>query len=132
MEELIKAYLETDFKVNDPIITIKCDKLNPELDHLLIINNSVEWAYITAWNPYSEPTDFAQNVERNNMLKKDLIKYRIFEGEGVGADPKWEPEKSFLVLGINREDAINIGRSYRQNAIVVGSLHSVAELVWIK
>lgn len=63
MEDLIKAYLDTDFNVYEPKITIKCGKLNQALDHLLEINNSNEWAYITAWNPYSELTDGEVNVK---------------------------------------------------------------------
>ena len=132
MEDLKNAYLDTDFNVYEPAITIKCGKQNPDLDYLLKMNNSTDWAYITAWNPYSEITDFSLNEERNIMLKEDLIKYKIFEGEGVGADPNWAPEKSFLILDITREDAIVIGKKYRQNAIVAGTINEIAQLLWIK
>jgi len=132
MDELIQAYKETSFNIYEPLITIKVDEKNIKLDELLKSHNQHEWAYITAWNPYSELTSLKINQQRNQELKADLKKYIIFEGEGVGADPNWVPEQSFLVLGITREDAIKIGRNYRQNAIVVGSFQSVAELVWIK
>jgi hypothetical protein len=132
MDDLIKAYLDTDFNVYEPTITIKCGKLNPALDNLLKTNNSNDWAYITAWNPYSELTDVAENEERNYSLKQDLNKYKIFDGEGVGIDPNWQPEKSFLIFDINHDDAIAIGKKYCQNAIVIGKLNEVAELIWIK
>jgi hypothetical protein len=132
MDELIRAYKETSFNVYEPIITIKVGEKNDRLDVLLSSYNIVDWSYITAWNPYSEVTSLKINEQRNNELKADLNKYYIFEGEGVGADPQWIPEKSYLVLGITKEDAIEFGRKYCQNAIVVGTLHSVAELVWIE
>jgi hypothetical protein len=132
MDELIQAYKQTSFNVYEPLITIKVDEKNIKLDELLKSHNQHEWAYITAWNPYSELISLKINQQRNQELKADLTKYIIFEGEGVGADPNWAPEQSFLVLGITREDAIKIGKIYRQNAIVVGSLQSVAELVWIR
>lgn len=132
MDELIKAYKETNFNVYEPQITIKVGERNDRLDELLRSYDIVDWAYITAWNPYSELTSLEINEQKNKELKAALHKYSVFEGEGIGTDPQWSPEKSFLVLGINREDAIEFGTKYCQNAIVVGSLHSVAELVLIK
>lgn len=131
MDELIQAYKQTSFNVYEPLITIKVDEKNTKLDELLKSYNLHEWAYITAWNPYSEVTSLTINEQRNQELKADLTKYVIFEGEGVGTDPHWLPEKSFLVFGITREEAIDIGRTYRQNAIVAGSLYSFAELIWL-
>ncbi|GIS62390.1 MAG: hypothetical protein CM1200mP2_46150 [Planctomycetaceae bacterium] len=41
----------------------------------------------------------------------------------------WEPEISLLVLGIERDDAVAIGRRFDQVAIVCGRTGGVAELV---
>ena len=132
MNELINAYKETDFIVYDPAIVIKVSQANSLLDELLLKNQATVWAYITAWNPYSELTDKNLNEERNDQLHKDIRPYKFFEGEGVGRDPSWEPEKSFLILGISREEAIRFGKKYRQNAIVVGNIYEAAELLCIK
>ena len=132
MNDLIQAYKETDFNTYEPSITIKVGKVNQELDQLLIQNNLTDWAYITAWNPYSEITDAKLNEQNNNQLRNDLIGYIVFDGEGVGSDPSWEPEKSFLILGISLDDAILIGKKYRQNAIVVGKLNEPPQLIWIR
>ena len=132
MNELINAYKETDFVVYDPAIVIKVNQANSLLDELLLKNQATAWAYITAWNPYSELTDKNLNEERNDQLRKDIRPYKFFEGEGVGSDLSWEPEKSFLIIGIDRKHAIEIGKKYRQNAIVVGNIYEAAELLWIK
>ena len=132
MIELIQAYKETDFNVYEPKITIKVGQVNQELDRLLNINNCITWAYITAWNPYSELTDDRTNEEKNNQLRNDLPEYTLLAGEGVGSDQSWQPEKSFLILGIALDDAILIGKKYRQNAIVVGKIYEEPQLIWIK
>ena len=61
-----------------------------------------------------------------------LDKHKLYEGEGVGSDKSWEPEKSFLILGIPLDEAILIGKKYRQNAIVVGKLNEPPQLIWIR
>lgn len=132
MNELIQAYKETDFNVYEPKITIKVGQVNQELDLLLQSHNCITWAYITAWNPYSELTDDTTNEEKNNQLGNDLTEYILLAGEGVGSDQSWQPEKSFLILGIALEEAIRIGKEYRQNAIVVGKIHEEPQLIWIK
>jgi hypothetical protein len=72
------------------------------------------------------------NNERQAQLRGELDTggYRIYEGEGIGADPAWTPEPSFLVLGIRQEDAVALGTRFGQNAIVVGSSTEHAKLVW--
>jgi hypothetical protein len=62
---------------------------------------------------------------------EDLKQFVVFNGEGVGDDPSWPPEKSYLVAGIHREVAIYLGKKYEQNAIVVGQ-GAKAELVILK
>ena len=66
MNELIQAYKETDFNIYEPKITIKVGRVNQELDHLLQIHNCITWAYITAYNPYSELTDIG-------LMRKKII-----------------------------------------------------------
>jgi hypothetical protein len=132
MNELIQAYKETDFNVYEPKITIKVGQVNQELDRLLQSHNCITWAYITAWNPYSELTDDRTNEEKNNQLRDDLTDYILLAGEGVGSDQSWQPEISFLILGIALDDAIIIGKKYRQNAIVVGKIYEEPQLIWIK
>jgi hypothetical protein len=129
MRELISAYLHTDYRVFEPALSIRIGEANEALDELLCRHHCLEWTYLTAWNPLSVPAGEAENREQNRRLREELAGYPLFEGEGVGADPGWEPEQSFLVLGIPRAAAIETGRKYRQRAIVCGVAGSPAELL---
>jgi hypothetical protein len=52
----------------------------------------------------------------------------MFPGEGIGDDGVWPPERSVLVLGIEREAALQLGRRFGQRAIVCGDLGGLATL----
>jgi hypothetical protein len=101
--------------------------------HRLVATHAGDtWAYITACNPASKELTANENNERQAQLRRELEAggYRIYEGEGIGADPAWTPEPSFLVLGISQEDALALGTRFGQNAIVVGTSAEQAQLVW--
>ena len=42
----------------------------------------------------------------------------------------WEPEESILILGIDSEDAVKLGKKYAQAAIVFGERNGLAQLVF--
>ena len=73
-----------------------------------------------------------QNEHRLKDLRNKIVNYKYFEGEGVGKDPSWKPEKSFLILGITKERAIELGNEYEQNAIVYGEINELPELLWLQ
>ena len=105
--------------------------MNPLLQELLFRNNSESWAFITACNPYS----VVQNADINTFLNTQLEDYLLgkgylfFKGMGVGDDDSWEPEASFMVLNIRKEDAIKLGKQFKQNAIVAGVIGNIPELI---
>jgi hypothetical protein len=76
-----------------------------------------------------------QNADVNTLLNTQLEDYLLvkrhvfFKGMGVGDDDSWEPEASFMVLNIRKEDAVKLGRHFKQNAIVVGVIGTSAELI---
>ena len=130
--ELKESYKGTTFKVFQPRIEIRIDKINPELESLLSENDIDEWSYITADNPYSKQLSDEQNKQRFQELVQMAGIYSFYEGEGVGEDPAWKPEKSILIIGITRDKAISIGNYFEQNAIVVGRKGNPAELLMLK
>ena len=127
---LLSAYENTSFNVYQPKIPIRIGVINKELDNLLLTNQCETYAFVTAYNPYSALKSHEENRKLNEALFRDLIdEYQLFEGEGVGEDISWEPEKSFLVLGITLDDAKAIGVKYSQNAIVFGIIGEKPELL---
>ena len=129
MTSLIEAYKNTKYKVFESNLTIEVDKLNQELDDLLIKHESDKWAFITAYNPYSKVLTQDENISRHNEMKELVSNYITFEGHGVGEDPTWEPELSLLIIGITKVEASKIGNKFEQNAIVYGELKSSSELL---
>jgi hypothetical protein len=131
--ELFEAYKNTTYRVYLPHgeMDIRIGVMNPLLQELLLSNNVESWAFITAYNPYS----VMQNADVNNILNTQLEdyllgkRYLFFKGMGVGDDDLWEPEASFMVLNIGKEDAIKLGRQFKQNAIVTGVIGNSAELI---
>lgn len=127
--DLLTSYYKTDYIIYDPKIIIKINEKNKELNKLLKKNNVSEWAYITAYNPMSQISSEARNESANKKLLIDIQEYKVFKGEGVGQDNTWKPEKSFLVLGVNKNKAIEIGKKYLQKAIIFGVINQSAELI---
>ena len=131
--ELFEAYKNTTYLVYSPIgeIDIRIGVMNPLLQQLLLNNSSESWVFITAYNPYSVMQNEDVNTLLNTQLERYLLEkqYLFFKGMGVGDDNSWEPESSFMVLNIRKEDAIKLGRQFKQNAIVVGVIGTSAELI---
>jgi hypothetical protein len=129
MNDLIEAYKNTKYKVFEPDIIIEIGKFNQFLDNLLLKHNSNEWAFITAYNPYSRVLTNDENRMRHDELKELTKAYITFEGHGVGEDPAWEPELSLFIIGISKDVASLIGKKFEQNAIVYGKTNSEPELI---
>ena len=105
--------------------------MNPLLQQLLLNNSSESWAFITACNPYSVMQNEDVNTLLNTQLERYLLEkqYLFFKGMGVGDDDSWEAEASFMVLDIRKEDAIKLGKQFKQNAIVIGVIGNSPELI---
>ncbi|MGL5831995.1 MAG: DUF3293 domain-containing protein [Waterburya sp.] len=91
------------------------------------------WAIITAFNPYSQTLTELENQQRHHQLRSHLEELQLPWLEALGRDQTgiWTPEQSFCILGLERLEAIAIGRQFEQNAIVYGELHQPAELQWL-
>lgn len=129
MNTLLEAYKNTKYKVFGTDITIEIGILNQDVDMLLLKHKSAEWAFITAYNPYSRVLTYDENKIRHDELKELAKGYITFEGHGVGEDPAWEPELSLFIIGITRDEASKIGKKFEQNAIVYGKLNTLPELL---
>lgn len=88
-------------------------------------------AFITAWNPASVPLAQDENDRRQAELKLAVEAAGYALLPGIGEDPSghWPGERSTLVLGISREDAIALGVRFGQIAIVWSDVDAVPVLV---
>jgi hypothetical protein len=130
---LTDCYKATTFRVEGPdgIIDIRIGEKHPRIDALLALHTVKDWAYITAWNPRSQVMSTEQNVAAQAQLI-DVVRARgfeFYEGDGIPDDPTWAAERSIWTAGISRQAAGELGTRFGQNAIVVGSIGGVAELL---
>lgn len=134
LDILAKAYTATTYRAIAPKgdILIRIGVHNPDLDVLLNQYGVGSWAFITAWNPASVVLSLSQNQQRHSQMISHLDHRHIpyLDGMGVGDDTDWQPEKSVLALGLNREDAQEIGVLFGQNAVVYGEYKGKPELLW--
>jgi len=128
MNPLEQAYRQTRYIVFDTNIEIKIDQVSAQVDELLEKHNAIEWAFITAENPFSKLLTTEENASKHQQLLEEVKDYLHFEGEGIGEDPNQKPEKSLLIIGISAADAISIGKHFEQNAIVLGKKNETAQL----
>ena len=133
---LIQAYLGTAYsaKTDAGRINSKVGVMSEAMKTLFVGAGVDCAAFITAENPFSEPQTPEDNAERQRRLEAELTARRIayYPGQGQGEDPNWPAEASFLVLGMGREAASDLGRKYGQNAIVWVGSDGVPELVLLR
>jgi hypothetical protein len=132
--ELIELYRATDYWVHagEPFV-LRVDVPSPALAKLHEAHAVASSAFLTAYNPFSEPRDEAENAARQATLEAELKARGLgyVHGEGRGSDEDWI-EPSFLVLGVTREDACGIGARYEQNAILFADADAVLCLVLLR
>jgi hypothetical protein len=135
-DALLDAYRQTRFHVfADPIsLTLRIRERSAELAGLMAAQGASFAAYLTAENPASITTAVAENAARQAALKADLdaIGAVAMPGEGVGSDPAWPPEASWLAVGLTRDQACALGTKFGQNAIVCIEADAIPELVVLR
>jgi hypothetical protein len=129
MNNLINAYLETDYFINLFKNPLKIGIKNIELEYFLKLHNIKSASYITAYNPFSIKLNNIENEKRNEELCKLCKDYKFIEGIGKHPSNEWEGEPSFLFIGMNLEKAKEIGKKYEQNAILWINADAIPQLI---
>lgn len=130
--ELIAAYLYTEYRAfaEKGDMVLRIGEPSAELAGLFARTGRSGAAFITAENPFSQALPAEENAARQAALCSDLtaLGATIYEGEGRGEDPSWPAEASFLVVGLARNQACELGRKYQQNAFVWVGCDAVPQL----
>jgi Protein of unknown function (DUF3293) len=125
-------YLQTNYIVQDGESRFVFRIGETNVDELLNRYQAESWAFITAYNPYSEQLSSAENVSRQSELV-ELVKsknLKFLEGFGECTTPDWEHEICLFIFNIELNLAIEFAKKYQQNAIVYGELGGVPQLIW--
>ena len=130
--ELQIAYANTSYRLLERAdIVLRVGQFNLELLSLFDEFGTKTAAFVTAWNPFSTPLPLAENQKRNQDLlfwiqERGLL---CFEGIGEGDDGEWPGEESYLIIGIDRPKALEMGKLFNQNAIIWVGSSAVPELL---
>jgi hypothetical protein len=130
--ELVAAYKKALYVVyGAPDLVIRIGEGNEELDALLEADGLDTAAYLTAANPGGELQGKTENELSCAALHQGLADagYLCYLGEGRDPEGDWPAEPSILALGISRYEAMVVGRSYEQSAIVFIERGKAPELV---
>ena len=133
-EQLQKAYQQAHYYVFEPPLLLRIGENQPALDQLLAKYQCQGAAFITAFNPRSMPLSVAENEHRQRVLLEQLDQsgWLFYKGQGLDPQGKWPPEEAVLILGINQNEALSMGQSFDQNAVVYHHLGSTSELLWCR
>src|SRR5262245_19304345 len=125
---LLAAYQTTSFEADTPKghLSLRVGHRCLALDALLTDHAVSTWAYVTAYNAGSMRVSDEDNAARHRELEAAVAALGLtsYPGKGVADDGQWPPERSLLILGIARDDAMRLGRQFGELAIVCGELGS--------
>jgi len=130
--DLAEAYRRALYVVyGAPDLVIRIGERNAVLDALLDEDGADTAAHLTAANPNGELQDETANELSCAALHQALADagYSCYAGEGRDPTGKWLAEPGVLAVGMSRREAMVMGRSYEQNAIVFIEKGKAPELV---
>lgn len=136
---LVESYLNTSYwteliLLDDSGANIRVGQPHPHDIQRQLEEYDIQcYAFLTAWNPGSQPLDQWHNRWRNLSLEMELqpLCRLVRRGLGIGTNNDWPAEESFWALGLPVAKAVELGRQFGQNAIVIWQKGGVPELWWI-
>ena len=130
--ELEKAYRNAEYVVfaESQHVVLRIGTPSAELDALLAAEGAASAAFITAANPRGEPRSDLENGVANAALQNFVTAagYSHYWGEGRDPAGGWS-EPSFLVIGIQRANALALASLFEQLAFVYCERGGAPELV---
>ena len=128
------VYRATTYRIHAPQgdIDLRIGEASAELDAMLRAFGVFCWAIVTAWNPRSVSSDVAANKSAQSSLEYWLKQTGMQSmcGQNLADNGFWPPEESLFVLGMSDAQACACGRRYFQNAVLIGAMGGVPQLLW--
>ena len=132
-QEFSGTYSRAEYVVLSSLpVIFKIDELCTELDQLMDSCHVSLASFITACNPKGLPQSDGENVLAMNQLQAAIDDLRLPYFKSFGRDPEgtWK-EDSYLIMGIELDQACQLGSLFEQNAIVMLAHNMVPKLVWM-
>jgi hypothetical protein len=155
-DELVAAYLSTCYRVRLPappalksvagasfasgrgrIFDLCVDQHSAPLSQLFAVSGYRCATFITASNPFSVTHSAEENFAacarlRDELLRRSCCPQQILDGEGLDPTGAWPGERSFLVLGLDLETSMLLGREFAQNALVWANEDAFPRLILLR
>jgi hypothetical protein len=133
------AYIQADYWVGHPTDRILLKVGKPALGLARLAPDSVSgpftpetsWAFLTAWNPWSEIQMEFVNRQKQEELELFLRGAGYAVLPAIARDPRgdWPDEEGILVFELGWEKALLLGRKFNQNAILAGLGEETVQLL---
>lgn len=120
-ETTIQAYLQAEYRIHaEPPFSLRVGRQSTVLQALFETTGTASAAFITPYNPLGHLLSKHENQLRLAELQGSLeAQGKVFmSAEGLDPHGEWPPEKGVLILGIAPEQAREVGRKFRQNAVL--------------
>ncbi|HET8729128.1 MAG TPA: DUF3293 domain-containing protein [Alphaproteobacteria bacterium] len=119
---LLAAYRCTVYRFVDDgrWVDFRIGRADSALDRVLRRYRACSAAFLTAWNPLSRPQPALVNAVRERRLAAAARRggWPVLPGEGADPAGLWPPERSLLILAIDRRSADRLAAAFGQNAYV--------------
>ena len=111
----MEAYLDSIVEVE---VEGRLELFSAREERSLPVELAPEAWVITAHNPRSRPLEGEENRRRHGRLVERVreLGCRSFEALGRSVDSSWS-ERSLALVGLPREDALDLGAEFEQNAL---------------
>ena len=104
-----------------------------EFSDFLRVNGWNDFAFITAYNPYSSQLlSQAENIKQHHQLLDVLSKSGLtfLPATGEDREGKWPAEAGVFLFNAGLEPALQLGAFFKQNAILWGTCTTPPEILW--
>lgn len=129
-EKYKEAYENTRYCIPQLELELKIGQFQQSFQTYLEKNGIHHWAMITAYNPQSKLNTHRENERSQQRLEKILSEegYKFHLAEHRDPKGEWPIEKSVFIAKIPLDRALQLGREFKQNAIVAGGSDAIPRL----
>jgi hypothetical protein len=131
----VQAYRETEYRVLGTVpavlrVGVRC----ADLEVLHRAHQTTCSAFVTACNPLGQVVSDRSNARQQQALVEEISRRGLVAIPGIGVHPtgEWRGEPSYLVPGLSREAAAELGHRFEQNALIWSGADAVPELLLLR
>jgi len=133
---LIQNYLDALYQADSCLgkATLVIGQYCDILSRLMIAAKQSSALFITGCNPHSRLQCAQQNDLAQIRLHRELMHYSTWIHSGESSDPQnnWPPESSYLALGIDLLQSMQLGIRFKQNAIIWCNNDAIPRLILLR